>query len=130
MKAVVFGAAVLGLALAACASAPNVVNNPTVKGAAVGAATGAVAGAVIGNNTGDGDAGRGAAIGAVVGGVAGGVIGNRQGAAQQQQQAQGQAQGNVTGPRGEPVTWDPTAKKYYYTDSLTGVQVWLDGSRR
>jgi outer membrane lipoprotein SlyB len=126
MKAAVIGAAVLGLVVGGCASATQAAQNPTVRGAAVGAAVGAAAGAAIGNNVGRGDAGEGALLGAAVGAVAGGVIGNRQDAAQQ---AQPQPSA-TTGPRGEPLTWDPVAKKYYYFDSRTGVATWLDGSRR
>lgn len=105
-----------GLALTACASAPN-----TTRSAAGGAAAGAVAGAIIGNNTGDGDAGRGAAIGAVIGAAAGA--------------AAGCGRDNICpwsrdNDRHSELNYDQRAGRYYYINQGDGCTYWRNGEYR
>lgn len=105
-----------GLALAACASAPN-----TTRGAATGAAVGAAAGAIIGNNTGDGDAGEGAAIGAAIGAAAGAAAGCER---------DNVCPWSRNNDRHSELYYDQRAGRYYYINRGDGCTYWRNGQYR
>lgn len=105
-----------GLALTACASAPN-----TSRNAAVGAAVGAAAGAAIGNNTGDGDAQRGALIGAAVGAGVGAAVGCEQ---------DNVCPWSRNNDHHSELYFDSRYDRYYYTNRGDGCTYWRNGEFR
>jgi surface antigen len=103
-----FGLAVVGLALAACATD----SGPKEVG---GTAVGAVAGGLIGNAIGGSVGNR--VAGTVVGAAVGGLIGNQIGAAMDDEDRRrayaAQMQALETGPSGAPVGWrNPDSGRY------------------
>ena len=105
-----------GLALTACASAPN-----TTRNAAAGAALGAAAGAVIGNNTGSGDAQQGALIGAGICAVGGAAIGCQQ---------DNICPWSRDNDRHSELTYDRRYDRYYYTNRGDRCTYWRNGEFR
>lgn len=105
-----------GLAMTACASAPN-----TTRNAAAGAALGAAAGAIIGNNTGNGDAQQGAMIGAAIGAAGGAAVGCEQ---------DNICPWSRNEDRHSELYFDQRADRYYYINRGNGCTYWRNGQYR